>query len=196
MDKIYLEAIERFEKIYEKVRRLKLNEPTAMSLATSDAKGNPSVRIVLLKGVDERGFVFFTNHHSRKGQELAHNPHAALCFFWDEMNDHQIRVEGKVESVSDEESDAYWITRPRTSQLGAWASHQSESMPSRLRLIMNVTEFKRRYAFKPVPRPPFWGGLRLIPQRIEFWHRRIFRLHDRVLYQRSKDKWTKELLYP
>jgi pyridoxamine 5'-phosphate oxidase len=166
-----------------------------VALATADAQGRPSVRMVLLRGVDEQGFVFFTNYHSRKGRELDANPHAALCFHWVTL-DEQVRVEGGVERVSDAESDAYFATRPRGSQLGAWASDQSATLPSRELLESKYREIEARFRDRAVERPTFWGGYRLVPTRIEFWYGRPDRLHDRVLYTREGGVWKIERLYP
>ena len=165
------------------------------ALATADAQGRPSVRMVLLRGVDDRGFVFHTNYNSRKGRELAENPHAALCFHWPTL-DEQIRVEGTVELLTPEESDAYFESRPRGSQLGAWASEQSAVLPAREALEERYRETERRFEGQTVPRPSFWGGYRLAPARIEFWYGRPDRLHDRVLYTRAGGSWTIERLYP
>jgi pyridoxamine 5'-phosphate oxidase len=164
-------------------------------LATTDAAGRPSARLVLLRGVDARGFVFFTNYNSRKGRELAGNPHAALCFYWASL-DEQIRIEGRVERVSADESDAYFAGRPRGSQLGAWASDQSEVLPSRESLEEKYREIERRFEGRTVDRPAFWGGFRLTPVRIEFWYGRPDRLHDRVVYDRDGSAWRIERLYP
>jgi pyridoxamine 5'-phosphate oxidase len=164
-------------------------------LATTDTDGRPSARLVLLRGVDARGFVFFTNYNSRKGRELAANPHAALCFHWVSL-DEQIRIEGSVERVSGEESDAYFTSRPRGSQLGAWASEQSQVLPSRETLEERYREIERRFEGRQVDRPPFWGGFRLTPVRIEFWYGRPDRLHDRVVYTRDESAWRIERLYP
>jgi pyridoxamine 5'-phosphate oxidase len=164
-------------------------------LATADPAGRPSARLVLLRGADARGFVFFTNYNSRKGRELTGNPHAALCFYWATL-DEQIRIEGRVERVSSEESDAYFAGRPRGSQLGAWASDQSQVLPSRETLEEKYREIERRFAGQSVERPPFWGGFRLIPVRIEFWYGRPDRLHDRVAYVREANAWRIERLYP
>jgi pyridoxamine 5'-phosphate oxidase len=166
-----------------------------VSLGTVDATGRPAVRIVLLRGADERGFVFFTNYKSRKGRELATNPHAALCIHWVAL-DEQIRVEGTVERVAAAESDEYFDSRPRGSQLGAWASDQSQVLPSRETLEERYRETERRYEGGPVPRPPFWGGYRLLPSRIEFWYGRPDRLHDRVVYLKEGPAWRIERLYP
>jgi pyridoxamine 5'-phosphate oxidase len=166
-----------------------------MTLATADIEGQPSARVVLLRGVDARGFTFFTNFNSRKGRELDANPKAALCFHWITL-DEQIRVEGYIERISDAESDAYFVSRPRGSQLGAWASDQSQILPSRETLEARYREIERRFAGQAVQRPPFWGGYRVVPHRIEFWYGRPDRLHDRVVYIRENGGWTIERLYP
>jgi pyridoxamine 5'-phosphate oxidase len=166
-----------------------------VALATADATGKPSVRMVLLRGADERGFVFHTNYNSRKALELADNPRAALCFHWHSLEE-QIRVEGEVERLSAEESDAYFNSRPRGSQLGAWASNQSAVLTSRETLEEAYRAIERQYAGTPVPRPPFWGGFRLVPDRIEFWFGRPDRLHDRILYTKEGSGWKIERLYP
>ena len=164
-------------------------------LATADGTGRPSARMVLLRGADARGFVFFTNYNSRKGHELTDNPQAALCFYWPSL-DEQIRIEGRVERASPEESDAYFDSRPRGSQLGAWASDQSMVLPSRETLEEKYREIERRFEGQAVQRPPFWGGYRLTPARIEFWYGRPDRLHDRVVYVRDESAWRIERLYP
>jgi pyridoxamine 5'-phosphate oxidase len=166
-----------------------------VALATVDGEGRPSIRMVLLRGADHRGFVFHTNYNSRKGRELDANPNAALCFHWIPL-DEQIRVEGAVEQLPAEESDAYFASRPRGSQLGAWASSQSEVLPSRETLEAQYREIERRFEGAVVPRPPFWGGFRLTPRRIEFWYGRTDRLHDRVVYTREAAGWRIERLYP
>lgn len=166
-----------------------------MTLATADPSGRPSARVVLLKGVDERGFVFFTNYGSRKARELQDNPQAALCFYWRDF-DEQVRVEGRVELLPEEESDAYFASRERASQIGAWASRQSEPMASRTQLLARYAAIEARFAGRPVPRPPFWGGFLLVPQRIEFWFNQIHRLHDRIVYTRQGDGWQSERLFP
>jgi pyridoxamine 5'-phosphate oxidase len=166
-----------------------------VTLATADPNGQPSARMVLLRGVDARGFAFFTNYNSRKGRELDANPRAALCIYWHAL-DEQIRIEGDVERLSDAESDAYFNSRPRGSQLGAWASEQSRVLPSRETLEERYREIERQFEGKPVTRPPFWGGYRIVPRRIEFWYGRPDRLHDRILYVREGDGWKIERLYP
>lgn len=165
------------------------------ALATADTSGHPSVRIVLVRAVDERGFVFHTNYKSRKGRELDANPHASLCFYWPTL-DEQIRIDGTVTRLADDESDAYFNGRPRGSQLGAWASEQSAVLPSRETLESKYRAIEDRFRDKPVARPPFWGGYRLEPAQIEFWYGRPDRLHDRVLYSRGRDGWHIERLYP
>jgi len=166
-----------------------------VALATADADGKPSVRMVLLRGADERGFAFHTNYNSRKARELDANPHAALCIHWPSLEE-QIRVEGQVERLPAGESDAYFTSRPRGSQLGAWASDQSAVLPSREALEEAYREIERRYEGHPVPRPEFWGGFRLVPERIEFWFGRPDRLHDRLVYTRDGDAWHITRLYP
>jgi pyridoxamine 5'-phosphate oxidase len=166
-----------------------------VALATADSRGRPSVRMVLLRGADEHGFVFHTNYTSRKARELTENPHAAICVHWHAIEE-QIRVEGTVVRLDDRESDEYFATRPRGSQIGAWASRQSDTLPSREQLVEEYRASEQRFQGGPVPRPPFWGGFRLIPERIEFWFGRADRLHDRLLYVREGDGWRIERLYP
>jgi pyridoxamine 5'-phosphate oxidase len=168
-----------------------------MTLPTGGAAARPSARIVLLKGADERGPVFYTNSQSRKGRELLANPNAALTIWWPHLG-LQVRIEGRCATVDDAEADAYFASRPRGSQLGAWASHQSETLGARSELEARVAELDRRWAGQPVPRPPHWTGFRLTPSAIEFWHNRDDRLHDRELYTRatSDEPWTMRLLNP
>ncbi len=166
-----------------------------MTLASVDAAGQPSARVVLLRVVDSRGFGFFTNYDSRKGRELDTTKKAALCIHWIAL-DEQIRIEGDVERMSAAESDTYFNGRPRGSQLGAWASEQSAVLPSRETLEEKYRDIERRFDGRPVDRPPFWGGYRVVPRRIEFWYGRPDRLHDRVVYQRDGDSWRIERLYP
>jgi pyridoxamine 5'-phosphate oxidase len=169
-------------------------EPTAMSLATADAKGRPSARIVLLKGVDPRGFVFFTNYDSRKGRELAQNPQAALTFLWKEL-ERQVRIEGRAEKVSAEESAAYYATRPIGARIGAWASPQSEVIKDRVWLEGRWEALSREYGDNPVL-PPNWGGYRVMPEYLEFWQGRRSRLHDRITYARAGRQWKLARLAP
>jgi pyridoxamine 5'-phosphate oxidase len=165
------------------------------ALATADAAGQPSVRIVLVRRVDQRGFVFFTNYHSRKGRELAENPRASLCQHWPTLEE-QVRVEGATERIDDAESDAYFAGRPRDSQLGAWASDQSRVLEARALLDGRLKEMEQRFQNQPVPRPPHWGGYRIVPSRIEFWYGRAGRLHERLLFASTGDGWKASWLYP
>ena len=185
----------RFAAWYEAAQRCGISEPTHMVLATVDKTGLPSARVVLLKAFDGRGFVFYTNTLSRKGKELDDNPKAALCFYWGPLG-RQVRVRGPVERVPDDEADLYFSSRPRDSQLGAWASLQSETLTSRAELVERFAEVKARYEGQPVPRPPHWTGLRVVPDEIEFWEARENRLHHRDLFVREGERWHKALLYP
>ena len=171
------------------------NDPNAVALATVDETGAPSVRMVLLKGLDDRGFVFYTNLSSRKGRAMSRNPRAALCFHWKSLR-RQIRAEGDVEAVDDAEADAYFASRPRESRVGAWASRQSDVLGSRQELLDRVRQYEERFADAEVPRPPNWGGFRLVPNRVEFWLDQPFRLHDRAEFLRDGTGWTRRALYP
>jgi pyridoxamine 5'-phosphate oxidase len=189
------DPIRRFGVLLERAVERGLPEPTAMSVATADAEGRPSVRMLLLKGYGPEGFVFYTNLESRKAVELRENPHAALCFFWAPL-EAQVRIEGEVEPVSDAEADAYFATRPRESQIGAWSSLQSQPLGSREELEERIIQTVIRFGEEPVPRPSFWSGYRLRPRRIEFWTGKPGRLHDRDVYLRDGEGWTIQLLYP
>ena len=196
MDKHYNEALRAFSKLFLKAKKCKaIRDATAMLLATADRAGRPSMRAVLLKGVDERGFVFYTNTESRKGRKLLDNPQAALTFLWHPIG-YQVHIEGRVERVTDAEADHYWSTRSRDSQLGAWASLQSRPLAHRRVLLARVLEQAKRFYGKPVPRPAVWSGFRVIPDRIEFWKEGAFRLHERQLYERRGSKWSCTRLYP
>jgi pyridoxamine 5'-phosphate oxidase len=184
-----------FEDWLAEARLSEPNDPTAMAVATANRDGCPSVRMILLKGHDARGFVFYTNLDGRKGRELAENPRAALLFHWKSLR-RQVRVEGPVEPVTDAEADAYFATRKRESQLGAWASDQSRPLDRRETFEKRYRDMEARFEGRDVPRPPFWSGWRVVPERIEFWTDRAFRLHERHLFTRSGDGWTEGLLYP
>ncbi len=171
------------------------NDPNAMCLATCTPEGRPSARMVLLKGVDERGFVFYTNLESRKGQQLAANPFAALCFHWKSLH-RSIRVEGRVEAVTAEEADAYYASRARGSRIGAWASKQSRPLEGRWALEKAVAEYTMKFGLGEIPRPPHWSGFRILPDRIEFWRDMPFRLHERKVFTPAEGGWAIEALYP
>jgi pyridoxamine 5'-phosphate oxidase len=189
------DPFELFRAWFAEARAAEPNDPEAMALATADADGRPSARMVLLKGVDERGFVFYTNREGRKAADLAANPTAALLFHWKSLR-RQVRVEGPVSLASDAESDAYFASRSRDSQLGAWASDQSRPLNSRETFERRFEAMRARFDGGPVPRPPHWGGYRVTPERIEFWIDRAHRLHERRLFVRGGDGWSEGLLYP
>ena len=188
------DPIEQYLRAAERARQAGV-DTAPMSVATADPSGRPSVRILLLRGVDARGFVFYTNYESRKAQELTTNPRAALCQHWPTLEE-QIRVEGRVERVGVEESDAYFAGRPRESQIGAWASEQSRPLEAREVLEARIREVESRFAGGAVNRPPFWGGFRVVPETIEFWYGRTGRLHDRLLYTRAAAGWATSRLFP
>jgi pyridoxamine 5'-phosphate oxidase len=189
------DPIELFQVWFEAAKESGILLPDAVTLATATPDGAPSARMVLLKDVDQRGFVFYTNYGSRKARELEENPRAALCFHWAVLQ-RQVRVSGSVSRVSQEESGAYFATRGRGSQVGAWASRQSEPLAEREQLETRVRDADARFVEGGVPLPPFWGGYRLAPDRIEFWQGRADRLHDRLVFLRAADGWTTERLYP
>jgi pyridoxamine 5'-phosphate oxidase len=184
-----------FEDWFAEARAAEPNDPEAMALATADADGRPSVRMVLLKGHDERGFAFYTNKESRKGGEIAANPRAALVFHWKSLR-RQVRIEGRIEPTGDAEADAYFATRSRDARLGAWASDQSRPLASRAAFEARYARAVADHEGKDVPRPDYWWGYRLIPDRIEFWTDRPHRLHERRLFTRSEGGWSEGLLYP
>ncbi|MBU1694449.1 MAG: pyridoxamine 5'-phosphate oxidase [Verrucomicrobia bacterium] len=187
--------IDQFNAWYRAACRLALPQPDAFTLATADAEGRPTARVLLLKGVDEAGFVFYTNYESRKAVDIEANSRATMVFLWTELY-RQVRVEGRLERVSTGESDAYFASRWRGSQIGAWASKQSSEIARREMLEQKYRDYKQQFAGKPVPRPPNWGGYRLVPERIEFWQGRPSRLHDRLCYLREKDGWRVVRLSP
>ena len=187
--------IKQFQRWLDDAIAAELPEPNAMTLATASRAGIPSARVVLLKGLDERGFVFYTNYASRKGQELADNPYAALVFLWTVL-ERQVRIEGRVETITGAETDAYFQSRPLASRLGAWASDQSCVIPDRAVLEQRFADLKTTYADEKVPRPPHWGGYRVIPGQIEFWQGRTSRLHDRLRYRLEHGNWCLDRLAP
>jgi pyridoxamine 5'-phosphate oxidase len=192
------DPIERFRSVYalaEKIDRAIIPEPNAMALGTVEEGRQPSVRVVLLKSFDERGFVFYTNYEGRKGRELLAHPKAALCFYWPPL-DIQVRIEGTVTKVADDEADAYFATRHRLSQIGAWASRQSQPLETPTALDERVAKYEKEFEGRDVPRPNFWSGFRVSPERIEFWKGHPSRLHERHLYTRAETGWKIETLYP
>jgi pyridoxamine 5'-phosphate oxidase len=189
------DPLDLFRRWYAAAERSGIAHPEAMALGTATPDGVPAVRMVLLKGVDERGFTFFTNYESRKGLELRDNPRAALTFYWAVL-ERQVRVEGTVSRLTEEESSAYFRSRPRGSRIGAWASRQSDVLETREVLERRVREYEARFSEGEVPLPPFWGGYRVAPAHIEFWQGRVNRLHDRLLFERTATGWTSARLYP
>ena len=179
----------------ERARELGLKEPAAVALATTDFEGRPTVRIVLIRGVDERGLTFFTNSRSLKGRQLLINPRASLCFHWDAIRE-QIRVDGKVEQITEEESDAYWRQRSRSSQLASAASLQSEKLADTAVYAQAVAELEEKYEGAAIPRPSHWFGYRIVPDSIEFWYGRDARMHERIIYEQSATGWSRRMLYP
>ena len=192
------DPITHFQSWLSEAEKSEPNDPTAVALATADSNGMPNVRMVLLKGVDQQGFVFYTNFESAKGDELAVNPQAALCFHWKSLR-RQVRVQGSIEVVADQEADDYFASRAKDSQIGAWASQQSRPLENRFALEKAVARFAAKHALGTVPRPPYWSGYRLVHEKIEFWTNKPFRLHDREVFYRdlrSDNGWRKEKLYP
>ena len=189
------DPLEQFTRWFDEARSAPILEPNAMTLATVDAAGQPSARTVLLKAVDRRGLTFYTNLESRKAREIAANPKSALLFWWPPQG-RQVRFEGEIEPVDEAEADAYFATRPRGSQIGAWASAQSNVVAGRAALDAAERQMEARFADGPVPRPRFWGGYRLVPVRVEFWQGRVNRLHDRLRYTRRRKGWDLERLAP
>lgn len=184
-----------FGEWFNQAKKSDMAEPTAVALATADKKGRPSCRMVLLKEFDERGFVFFTNKKSRKGGQLNENPYASMCFYWGELG-RQVRVSGKVKEINSHESDVYHASRHRGSQIGAWASMQSQKLDKYSTLEKRVKEMQKQFGDGPVERPIHWGGYRIVPDRIEFWQHMDHRLHKRMVYERKGKKWQAGLLYP
>jgi pyridoxamine 5'-phosphate oxidase len=187
---------EQFDTWMREAEKAEINDPNAMVVATATLEGRPSLRTVLLKGVDPRGFVFYTNKTSRKGDEIAANPNVSLLFFWKSLH-RQIRIEGLVEHVTDAEADAYYASRARISRLGAWASMQSQPLPDRAVLEERLAEVEAKYPDETIPRPPYWSGYRVLPAMFEFWQDMPFRLHDRTIYQRNgSGVWVQNKLFP
>ncbi|MFQ5605705.1 MAG: pyridoxamine 5'-phosphate oxidase [bacterium] len=184
-----------FTELYEQFALAGVPEPSAFTLATATPEGKPSARVLLLKEYDKEGFVFYTNLGSRKVKELQSNPQAALCFYWEAIH-YQVRVEGRVTQIPDAEADAYFASRPRGSQIGAWASKQSAPLADRAELERRFREVEEQFHGRDIPRPPFWSGFRLLPEQFEFWLRQEDRLHERAVYIRENDGWKLQLLYP
>jgi len=192
---LYAEALQKFRAIFTQAQKLELAYPNAMTLATADTHGRPDARVVLLKELDDRGFVFYTNQRSAKAQVLITNPQATLLFYWEKLQ-HQIRVHGEIETVTTAEADAYWATRPLESRIGGWASHQSQVLERREDLESRYKMIETQYDDGEIPRPPHWSGYRLLPDYFEFWEERPFRLHQRLCYEKQGDEWTQFLLNP
>jgi pyridoxamine 5'-phosphate oxidase len=186
---------ELFIEWFERAKKTELDHPEAATLATCDKSGAPHARIVLVKTADQRGFTFFTNLRSAKSRELEDNPRAALCFFWKSQK-HQVRIEGTVEAITNEEADGYFETRPRMSQIGAWASKQSQPLTGGFELEKAIAKFTAQFHVGKIPRPEFWSGFRVIPTKIEFWEDRPFRLHRRRVYTKQSGQWTEQMLFP
>ena len=184
-----------FRDWYQEAIDAGIADPSIMTLATVDREGKPAARIVLLKSYDETGFVFYTNYQSRKGMDLAQHPYAALVFHWQETG-HQVRIEGGAKKVPASVSDRYFVNRPRGSQLGAWASEQSREIPSRAILDESLKRWESKFRDKPVPRPPYWGGYKVIPEKIEFWSDRENRMHERMLFEKTDQGWVLKILAP
>jgi len=189
------DPIKQFEKWFKQAVDAKVNEPNAMVVSTVGEHNKPSSRILLLRNFSDQGFVFYTNYHSKKGKDIEQNPFACLNFFWPEL-ERQVRIEGKLVKQNDKDSDLYFASRPRTSQLGAWVSQQSEVLKNRKDLDENYSALEKKYEGKEIPRPPFWGGFELKPESFEFWQGRPSRLHDRIRYTMEFEKWGIERLYP
>ena len=197
MTDLYAEALKTFSDLLEEARAIGDPEPTAMTLATVGEGGQPSARTVLLKGFDSRGFVFYSNFDSNKGRQLATNPWAALLFLWKTLREQvQAKIEGVAEPVTAAEADAYFASRPRPSQIGAWASLQSQTLASRELFEARIVDFERKFDGREVPRPPHWSGFRVVPEMIEFWYGASYRLHQRQRYEHLDDGWRRRMLYP